>query len=124
MQVNVDQFVSWVRVVIGLCAYLACADPDIVSEPYDQRRENRDAAGDKKKRLKEVSVHVRYLRIGTRERFGEFFGADADTRRLTRRFIVRGHYRRLATKTIWVRPHWKGPDWGTVAAGHVVKIKD
>ncbi len=120
--INVDQFVSWVRVVIGTCAYLACAEPDVVREPYDQRREHRDAAGDKKKRLKDVSVHVSYLRVGTRERLGEFFSADDETRRLTRRFVVRGHYRRLAKKTVWVRPHWKGPDWGSVAAAHVVKV--
>lgn len=122
---NVEYFLTWVRVVIGTCAYLACAEPDVLREQYDQRREHRDAAGDRKKRLKEVAISVSYFRVGTREKFSEFFGADAETRRLTRRFVVRGHYRRLSSgRTTWVRPHWKGPAWGDIAKAHVVKLTE
>lgn len=118
---NASQFVPWMRVVVGLCAYLAGGDPDLVREPYEQRRAHRDAAGANKKKL--ADVNVSYVRVGTRETLGEFFAADAETRKLTRRHVVRGHYRHLASGvTTWVRPYWKGPPWAEVAAAAVRKV--
>jgi hypothetical protein len=119
---NASQLVAWVRVVVGLCAYLATESPDLVREPYEQRRAHRDGAGKNAKKLKDVNVS--YIRVGTRETgLGEFFAADPETRKLTRRHVVRGHYRRLASgKTTWVRPYWKGPPWAEVAAAAVRKV--
>ena len=56
--------------------------------------------------------------------------ADEATRALTKRFVVRGHYRNQAhgpdrreRKLIYIRPHWKGPPWAEVTSARIHKVE-
>lgn len=119
---NADQMALWTRIVAGTCAYLASERPSVDRELYGKRREHRENVD--KKKLAAESVSVNYFRVGDGEKWAAHFGADAEMRKLTRRHVVRGHYRRLAAgRTTWVRPYWKGPEWGEMARAVVTRVE-
>lgn len=119
---NADQMALWTRIVAGTCAYLASERPSVDRELYGKRREHRENVD--RKKLAAESVSVNYFRVGDGEKWSAHFGADAETRTLTRRHVVRGHYRRLSSgRTTWVRPYWKGPEWGEMARAVVTRVE-
>lgn len=75
---------------------------------------------------------VRYSVVGRHTKIdanlARHASADAETRRLTRRFIVRGHWRmqahgeeRALRTRKWIAPHWKGPPWAEIIGGAGVR---
>lgn len=135
-----DQFI---RLVIGLCFYLSCDDADVEREHFGPSPEIKAKAkklGGRagKKLLAMSTIPVHYLRVGHRAEatpeLENLAGADAsidgETRKLLRRHVVRGHFRRqpcgpgrTERKTIFVRSFWKGPSW-TEAVGAIHKVKE
>lgn len=118
-----ENFNDWVRVAMGTCAYLASDNKSQDSEPYEQRKAHRLAAGPLAKKIPDVRVN--YFRLGARDDLHVYFQGTDEQRTLTKRHVVRGHYRRLGEdrkRVTWVRPHWKGPSWGEVAAAQITKV--
>jgi len=131
------------RLIIGLCFYLSCDDADVERRGFGPSPEVKAKAkklgGKAGKRLLEIATTpVHYLRVGHRTaatpELENLAGADAtidgETRKLLRRHVVRGHFRRQAygpgrteRKTIFVRSFWKGPSW-TEAVGAVHKVRE
>lgn len=119
---NAERMAVWARVVAGTCAYLASEKPSVDRELYGKRREHRENTD--KKKLAAEAVSINYFRVGDGEKWAAHFSADSETRRLTRRHVVRGHYRRLSQgRTTWVRPYWKGPEWGEVARATITRVQ-
>lgn len=132
LEQNTNRAHEWLRVILGFCLYLACEDADVEKRrlgPTDAVRARAKKLGGKagKRLLEQATLPVHYLRVGYREKQSEELenvaGASDEIKKLTKRFIVRGHFRQQAhgpgrtmRKTIFVRSFWKGPPWGELAA--------
>lgn len=144
---NAEHLVPWVRLIFGFCLYMLSEDHDeerrkLLSAGVDEEelrakaRKLRERGKDKeaKRIIEDAALPVHYVRVGYREQPSEELvqhaGADEETRRLTKRFVVRGHYRnqaygpgRAQRKIVFIRAFWKGPSWAEVvyARRHIVK---
>jgi hypothetical protein len=131
------------RLFVGLCFYLSCEDRDVERQSFGPSPEVKARAkklgGKAGKRLLEISsIPVHYLRVGHRmartsaeleNLAGADASVDAETRKLLRRHVVRGHFRqqpcgpgRTERKTIFIRSFWKGPPWSE-AVGAIHKLR-
>lgn len=136
---NVNRVAIWARLVVGLALYLTSEGVDLDKRrlgPSDAlRAQARKIGGHKGKRMiEEATLPVHYVRVGFREKLDANLAAhsraDDETRALTKRFVVRGHYRNQAhgpehkqRKLIYIRPHWKGPTWAEVTSARVHKVE-
>lgn len=139
LEENANRIHDWLRIIFGFCLYLTCDDFDVEKQrlgPTPALRDKARKLGGKpgKKLLEMATLPVHYLRVGFREKPNKELeavaGADDEVKKLTKRFIVRGHFRRQAhgpgrteRKTIFVRSFWKGPPWGEIAAS-ITKVRN
>lgn len=131
LEQNTNRAHDWLRIILGFCLYLTCEDADVEKRrlgPTDAVRARAKKLGGKagKKLLEQATLPVHYLRVGYREQqsveLENVAGASDEVKKLTKRFVVRGHFRQQAhgpnrtlRKTIFVRSFWKGPPWGELA---------
>lgn len=129
---NAADFLAWFRIVVGACAYLAQEKPDVeprVLGPSERQRAAMKAGGKRERKdFNDARLPVSYFRAGHREVVHTHYSGTAEQRELTKRFIVRGHFRkqpigegRKDRKTIWIKPFFKGPEWAEIAA-LVIKV--
>jgi hypothetical protein len=142
---NAEHLVPWVRIIFGFCLYMLAEDHDEErrklfsgneEEIRAKARKLRERGKDKdaKRLIEDAALPVHYVRVGYKEQPSEELirhaSADEETRHLTRRFIVRGHYRnqpygpgRAQRRIVFIRAFWKGPSWAEVVSArrHVVK---
>lgn len=136
---NASRMAPWARLVLGLALYLTSEGVDVEKRrlgPTDAlRAKAKKIGGNKGKRMiEDATLPVHYVRVGFREKMDADLtahnNADEATRALTKRFVVRGHYRNQAhgperseRKLIYIRPHWKGPPWAEVTGARVHKVE-
>ena len=109
-----------VRVAITMMLYLQEPNADRTPTTIGHERMIRDLAksSGRKPELYRVSD------IGKNTAVHDYYKADAATRTLQARHMVRAHYRRLASGRLTrVKAHWKGPPWAEVIA-RVQNLKD
>lgn len=124
------------RVCINAMLYINSQDSDVTQERLPV------SARDKLMRLKNIgknkkiaappAVNVRYSVVGRNIKYDstleERDRADEETRKLTTRFVVRGHWRnqpcgegRKERRLTWIAPHWKGPSLAEVCQTITIK---
>ena len=105
------------QIAFGMLAYVTCVDRAIEERPgavskkrvADDELQQHPRVHDVGRSVKIDPILVKHARAGARE----------VALQVKHRFIVRGHYRNQAhgparrdRKTIWIEPHWKGPEEG------------
>lgn len=118
----------FLRIVFNLLSYINCVDADI--SDYSDEIKNLTEQSKKMERWsrarKVIQQKIHQMRIDNgrivivgkntkstiRDKYQE------PSRTITKRFIVRGHFRRQACGpnrelrvTTWIKPHWKGPEF-------------
>lgn len=140
MAKNVPELRRWHRLIVNTALYMSNPDANSVQKQRlgpspELKRRARGGKKSDQRALEAATLPVTYFKVGAG--FSVDAGvrarslADDETRELTKRFMVRGHWRRQAhgagrkeRRLQWVKPFWKGPEWAEVARAHVVKIKE
>jgi hypothetical protein len=123
------------RILINSILYLSSSEPDLLQDVIApaaiRARLNTPLGGAERKKLKkqlhEVSslpstvLGAHYGPIIVDKRAHDHGGAAIDAGTLTRRFMVRGHWRHqahgphhLLRKLMFIEPFWKGPELGEI----------
>ena len=136
---NAERMVLWTRLVLGFCLYMQSPGFDAEKRklgPTDRLRAKAKKVGGKagKRMIDDATLPVHYVRVGFRHVDNDLVQhakASDETRALTKRHVVRGHYRNQAhgpgrtdRRIVFIKAHWKGPPWGDVVGGarvHVVE---
>lgn len=130
---------AWSRLVLGACLYLATGDADTEKRrlgPSEEARKKAKGMSGKagKRYLDSLTLPVHYVRVGFKETLDpqllERAQASKEARELTKRFVVRGHYRNQAhgpgrqeRKVIYIKPHWKGPTWAEAVSARIHRVE-
>jgi hypothetical protein len=127
------------RVVLNTLLYIQSADAnlmDVNEVPEWVRRARRKGSKLERTRAREYAKtnDVRYVAVGRtlayneNEQESETSASSGSERKISQKFIVRGHWReqpcgkeRKDRKRLWIKPFWKGPDWGTVSQRAMVQ---
>lgn len=125
------------RLVLNTILYITSEDADVKPDFIVPAWVSAEAAKRSRKmgeRLKKqhAASNVRYSKVGHNLHFDPNLvaagQASGEARSLTRRFIVRGHWRmqahgegRKQRKALWIKPHWKGPEWSEIISGAGVR---
>jgi len=136
---NADRMVLWTRLVLGFCLYMQSPGFDAEKRklgPTDSLRAKAKKIGGKagQRMIDNATLPVHYVRVGFKHVDNNLVNhakASDETRALTKRHVVRGHYRNQAhgpgrtdRRIVFIKAHWKGPPWGDVVGGvrvHVVE---
>lgn len=141
MTKNVDEMRTWYRLIINTLLYLSQQPEDIdlrqerLGPSKELKRAAREGGNAARRELERATLPVRYMRLGANmvldQGIRERSVADAETRHLTTRFMVRGHWRqqpfgegRKQRRPAFIKPHWKGPEWAELARARVARLKD
>lgn len=108
--------------VLRLAAYLGSESADVERDEKSSRSALATERRGKKRDRVTLASHT-VIRLGHRERFDA--RVTAASRSLDCRFVVRGHWRmqahgpgRQLRKRVWIKPHWKGPDYAERVVAH------
>ncbi len=134
MAVNLDRVRTWVRLILNTVLYLSSdvldAEQQRLGPSPEQKRRAREGGKAAKRELDAATLPVRFVKIGHRLPRDDNAPRDDKERELSVRFMVRGHWRnqpfgvgRTEHKLIWIKPHWRGPEWAEIVKARVQKVK-